>query len=412
MKQTCFKNIGELIQVEGTSPSQFRKRRNCALITGGGRVIKVVRNSGIKPSEYGKVVDLRGKAVIPGLVDCHTHLIHAGQRKDEMEARLDGRSYLDILQAGGGIHGTVAATRKASEETLFQLGRRRMQRMMALGTTAFEIKSGYGLDLKTEKKMLRVGRRLRDSLKLPVTLTYLGAHVVPKGEKKSQYFDSVIANLNQFRELADGVDIFCERDIFSVSDLRRLFLQARLLGFQVRAHTEELSRLGGSFEAAKLGALSCDHLEYAIPEDIRAMKLAGTVAVLMPGVGFFLRGKKIPLVRTMLEAGVTLALATDCNPGSCPSYNMQTVLYLAVSMYGITPEQALTAATHGSAKALRGHEDYGGLLPGQRADFLALKTSDYRDLFYYFGENFVDQTYSGGKPAKRAKDPVTHEDLK
>lgn len=407
MKQICFRNIGELVQIEGSAPPKLKKRKRCALVVRDGRVEKVIRDSAVKSSEYSKIIDLKGKAVIPGLVDCHTHLIHAGQRKDEMEALAKGKPYLDILKEGGGIHGTVEATRKASEQSLFKSSRQRMQRMMTLGTTAFEIKSGYGLNPETEKKILRVGRRLRDTLKLPVTLTYLGAHAVPKGQNKGPYLNSVIDNLNQFCGLADGVDIFCERGVFSVADLRRLFLQAKLLGFQLRAHVEELSHQGGCFAAARLGALSCDHLEYAGPADIRAMKLSGTVAVLMPGVTLFLGGEKIPLVHSMLDAGVTIALATDCNPGSCPSYNMQTILYLAVSLYRLTPEQALIAATHGSAKALNGQKEYGGLRPGQRADFLALKTNDYRDMFYYFGENFVEQTYSAGRQVKQVKDPAT-----
>ena len=278
---------------------------------------------------------------------------------------------------------------------------------MALGTTAFEIKSGYGLNLKSEMKMLTVGKKLRASLKVPVTLTYLGAHTVPTGEDREEYLEEVIENLPQFRGLADGVDIFCERDVFTVANLRRLFLQAKLLGFDLRAHVEEFSHQGGCTEAAKLGALSCDHLEHATPMDIHAMHAAGTTAVLMPGVTLFLGGEKHPLVHSMLDAGVTLALATDCNPGSSPTYNMQTILTLAASMYRITPEQALAAGTYGAAKALGADKEYGGLLPKQRADFNILKTNDYRDMFYYFGDNFVDTTYIAGKKFKAPGDPAT-----
>ncbi|MEK7083616.1 MAG: imidazolonepropionase, partial [Patescibacteria group bacterium] len=248
----------------------------------------------------------------PGLVDCHTHLIYAGQRKDEMIQRLAGTS--DILKQGGGVLSAVEATRKADEDSLYESALQRMRRMAELGTTAFEIKSGYGLDLETEKKMLRVGRRLRQTLKVPTILTYLGAHAAPKNRKKEEYLNFVIEHLPEFRGLADGVDILCERDAFSAKDLRRLFLQAKLLGFQLRAHVEELSHSGGCFEAARLGAMSCDHLEYATPPDIRAMKISGAVAVLMPGATLFLDGEKRPAVHTMLDMGVTLALATDCNP--------------------------------------------------------------------------------------------------
>ena len=407
-KVICFRNIGELIQVDpsGEFPKLARKTK-CALLVSEGRVGKVIRDSAIDAKKYSRVIDLEGRSVIPGLVDCHTHLIYAGERKDEMEQQASGTPYMQILKNGGGILSTVQATRQATEDDLYASAKKRMQRMMTLGTTAFEIKSGYGLDLDTEMKMLKVGQRLKKDLKVPVTLTYLGAHAVPKGQKISQYFEFVMEHLPKFRNLADGVDIFCERDVFTVANLRRLFLHAKLVGFhQLRAHVEELSHRGGCFNAAKLGAISCDHLEHATPHDIRAMELSGTTAVLMPGVTFFLGGKKIPLVHTMIDAGVTLALATDCNPGSSPSYNMQTVLTLAHSLYRINPEQALIAATHGSARALDGQKDYGCLLPGQRADFLVLKTSDYRDLFYYFGENFVDQTWSAGKKVQGEKDPV------
>ncbi len=404
----CFRNIGQLVQVDATSqPPRLKISDGRALIVKNGRVEKVLKGSGLKSSNYSKVIDLKGKTVIPGLVDCHTHLIYAGERKSEMECRLSGSSYLDILQSGGGILNTVNATREADEKSLLKTAKARMRRMVALGTTAFEIKSGYGLDLDTEKKILSVGSRLKKELSVPVTLTYLGAHAVPDGSTRSEYFDFIMEHLPQFRDLADGVDIFCEEDVFSVKDLKRLFLHAKLVGFtQLRAHVEELSYQGGCAEAARLGAVSCDHLEYANPRDIRAMKHGETVAVLMPGVTFFLGGEKIPLVHSMLDAGVTLALATDCNPGSSPTYNMQTVLNLACHLYRITPEQALVAATYGSAKALEGHKEYGSLQPGQRADFLTLKTKDYRDLFYYFGENFVDQTFIQGNPVRIPKDPA------
>ncbi len=404
----CFRNIGQLVQADASTQPGIRLRKNCALLVENGRVHKILKDSDIKSSKgYDKVVDCQGRAVVPGFVDCHTHLIYAGERKDEMVDRMRGVTYMEILDNGGGILNTVQATRRATEKELFDAARKRMKRMMALGTTAFEIKSGYGLNLKAEMKMLTVGRKLRASLKVPVTLTYLGAHTVPDGNDREAYLEDIIDHLPRFRGLADGVDIFCEKDVFTVADMRRLFLQAKLLGFDLRAHVEEFSHQGGCTEAAKLGALSCDHLEHAAPKDIQAMHAAGTTAVLMPGVTLFLGGEKHPLVHSMLDAGVTLALATDCNPGSSPTYNMQTVLTLAASMYRLTPEQALAAGTYGSAKALGAEKDYGSLLPKQRADFLVLKTGDYRDLFYYFGENFVDATYLAGKKYRAPKDPAT-----
>ncbi len=393
----CFRNIRLLAQIESVAPVVVAKKENCALVVRDGKVVKTVKDSGIRAGQYDSVVDLKGRAVIPGFVDCHTHLVYGGDRKEEAEKRATGESYLEILKQGGGIHNTVEATRKSGEEELYQTARARMKRMIQLGTTAFEIKSGYGLDLETEKKMLRVGQSLRDKLKVPVNLTYLGAHAVPKGWEREEYLDWVIENLPAFRGLADAVDIFCEQDVFSVKDLRRLFLRAKLLGFHLRAHVEELSHQGGCYEAAKLGALSCDHLEHALPKDIRAMQLSGSVAVLLPGVTFFLGGEKIAPAHSFIDAGVPLALATDCNPGSSPTYNMQTILYLAAFLYRLSPDQALAAGTLGAARALERHKEFGGLLPGQRADFNVLKTDDYRDLFYYFGDNFVDKTYLAGE---------------
>ncbi len=404
---TLFRNIGQLVQVDLNTLPGVRVRRGLALYVKDGRVHRVVKEKELQPdSHYARVVDLKGRSVIPGFVDCHTHLVYGGQRKNEMEERAEGADYLEILKRGGGILATVRATRAASEDELFRAARRRMRRMMTLGTTAFEIKSGYGLETETEIKMLKVGRRLRRSLKVPVTLTYLGAHAIPEGRRREEYLQEVIDALPRARKLADGVDIFCDEGVFQAADLRRLFLQAKLLGFDLRAHVEELSRQGGCQEAARLGALSCDHLEYANPRDIRALREHGVTAVLLPGVTHFLNGEKRPLVHAMLDAGVVIALATDHNPGSSPTYNMQTILYLAAGLYRIAPQEALAAATLGGAIALGHHKDYGGLMPKQRADFLVLKTADYRDLFYYFGENLVDRTYLAGVPIRPEKTPA------
>ncbi len=243
---TCFRNIGQLVQADASTQPGIRLRKNCALLVQDGRIHKILKDAEIKSARsYAKVIDCAGRAVVPGFVDCHTHLIYAGERKDEMVERMSGVPYLEILEKGGGILNTVKATRKATEMELFDAARKRMKRMMALGTTAFEIKSGYGLNLNSEMKILAVGKKLRASLKVPVTLTYLGAHAVPEGEDREAYLEEIIEHLPRFRTLADGVDIFCEKDVFTVADLRRLFLQAKLLGFNLRAHVEEFSHQGG-----------------------------------------------------------------------------------------------------------------------------------------------------------------------
>ncbi|TDJ58491.1 MAG: imidazolonepropionase, partial [Nitrospina sp.] len=205
----CFRNIGQLVQAGAATQPGIRLRKNCALLVENGRVLKILKDSEVKSAgSYAQVVDCQGRAVVPGFVDCHTHLIYAGERKDEMVDRMGGVTYMEILEKGGGILSTVQATRKATEKALFDSARKRMKRMMALGTTAFEIKSGYGLNLHSEMKMLTVGKKLRDALRVPVTLTYLGAHAVPEGEDREAYLEEIIEHLPRFRGLADGVDIF------------------------------------------------------------------------------------------------------------------------------------------------------------------------------------------------------------
>ena len=384
----CFRNIGQLVQADASTQPGIRLRKNCALLVENGRVLKILKDSEVKSARsYAQVVDCQGRAVVPGFVDCHTHLIYAGERKDEMVDRIGGVTYMEILEKGGGILSTVQATRKATEKALFDSARKRMKRMMALGTTAFEIKSGYGLNLHSEMRMLTVGKKLRDALRVPVTLTYLGAHAVPEGEDREAYLEEIIEHLPRFRGLADGVDIFCEKNVFTVADLRRLFLQAKLLGFDLRAHVEELSHQGGCLEAAKLGALSCDHLEHATPNDIQAMRSAGTTAVLMPGVTLFLGGTKQPLVHSMLDAGVPLALATDCNPGSAPVTSLLLMLNMGCTLFGLTPEEALSGVTRHAARALGLGASHGTLEAGKAADFAVWDIERPAELAYRLGFN-------------------------
>ena len=344
--------------------------------------------------------DLAGALVTPGLVDCHTHLVYAGQRASEFEQRLHGASYEDIARRGGGIASTVAATREASDVHLFQLAQRRARALMREGVTTLEVKSGYGLTLEDERRCLAVARRLGSELALDVRTTFLGAHALPPefAGRPDAYIDAVCEwlPLLHAKGLVDSVDAFCETIAFSPAQTRRVFEAARALGLPVKLHAEQLSDQGGAALAAEFGALSCDHLEHLSPEGIAAMRAAGTVAVLLPGAYYFLRDTHLPPVDALRAAGVTIAIATDHNPGTSPNLSPLLMINMACTLYQMTPEEAVRGITVNGARAL-GLNDRGTLVAGQRADFVVWALEHPNELAYRFGDNALRSTVQAGK---------------
>lgn len=349
------------------------------------------------PDQTGVRVDCGGQAVIPGFVDAHTHLVFAGDRSDEFARRLAGESYQDIAASGGGILATVAATRSASEDELFQLASDRVWRMIRSGTTTIEIKSGYGLDLETEMRMLAVARRIGDELPITVRTTFLGAHSVPTefmGDRDG-YVELVIDEMvPAAAELADYCDVFVEDGVFTIEEGRRIFSAAAEHGMRARVHAEQLGHHGGAALAAEIGAVSADHLDNATPEDAAALAAAGVSAVLVPGASYTLRSPQAP-GPTFVEAGCNVALATDCNPGTSFFESIGPIISLGVVQMGLTVDQAIAAATIGGAISL-GIDDRGWIGPGAKADLIVLDAPTPAHIPYRPGANHVARTFKEG----------------
>jgi len=356
------------------------------------------------PAQEGReLVDCEGRAVIPGFVDAHTHLVFAGDRSDEFARRLSGESYADIAASGGGILSTVSATRAASEDQLFDLGAARVWNMIRSGTTTLEIKSGYGLDLTTELRLLRVARRIGEELPVTVRTTFLGAHSVPVEFRSDRdgYIDLVTDEMiPAAAALADYCDVFVEQGAFSVEEARRILEAAKVKGLQGRVHAEQLSHGGGAALAAELGAASADHLDHATEEDASALADAGVTTVLVPGASYSLRSSQAP-GPMLWDAGCIVALATDCNPGTSYLESMGLVISLAVVEMGLSANQALWAATRGGALSL-GLPDRGLLARGQMADLAIIDAPTPTHIPYRPATNLAWATIQGGEWAHRS----------
>ncbi len=336
--------------------------------------------------------DLRGAWVTPALIDCHTHLVFAGTRAGEYAERLRGRSYQEIARAGGGILSSMRAVRAASEQQLFDESLPRLEALLAEGVTTVEIKSGYGLTLADEAKMLRVARSLAHALPVTVSTTLLAAHALPPeyAGRADAYIDAIAAEwLPRLHAegLLDAVDIFCENVGFSVEQAERLFDAAARLAVPVKMHSEQLSNLGGSLLAARRSALSCDHLEYATAVEAAALAAAGTVAVLLPVAFFCLAEDRKPPVAELRNAGTSMAIATDCNPGSAPGSSLLLAMSMATRLFGLTCEEALAGVTRHAARALGMHEERGTLAAGKAADFVVWSIGELEELGYWSGFN-------------------------
>ena len=343
--------------------------------------------------------DLGGALVTPGLVDCHTHLVFAGDRAREFDMRLNGASYEQIAKAGGGILSSVAAVRATGEDALFEQSLPRAQALLADGATTLEIKSGYGLDLDSERKMLRVARRIGTTLGIGVRTSFLGLHALPPDyrEAADAYVDAAIDWLPILHAegLVDAVDAFCEGIGFTPAQTRRMFVAARELGVPVKLHADQLSDLGGAALAAEFDGLSADHIEYSSEDSVRAMARHGTVAVLLPGAFHVLRETKLPPLALLREHGVPMAVATDCNPGTSPLLSVRQAMQLACTHFKLTPEEALRGATVHAAKAL-GLADRGTLRVGLNADLAVWNLSHPAELCYWLGGRFLHASYAGG----------------
>lgn len=344
--------------------------------------------------------DVAGQWLLPGFIDCHTHLVYAGDRANEFELRLNGASYQQIAAAGGGIKATVAATRAASHEQLFVLAKARLNALLSQGVTTVEIKSGYGLDLASEQKILEVAAGLSQHHPVSVQKTFLGAHALPPeyANNADGYIDAVCDMLPRLAELnlVDAVDVFCEGIGFSVAQSRKVFNTATALGLPVKAHAEQLSNLGGSALVAEFGGLSADHIEFLDEAGVAAMAKAGTVAVLLPGAFYFLREQQLPPIALLRQYKVPMAVATDVNPGTSPLCSLSLMLNMACTLFRLTPEEALLGVSRHAAKAL-GLNDRGTLAVGQRADFACYAISRPAELCYQFGVSPLKQLIINGK---------------
>ncbi|MDX1374208.1 MAG: imidazolonepropionase [Burkholderiales bacterium] len=378
--------------------------RDGALAVEGGRVAWVGERTALSaPAERlaREVHDAQGAWITPALVDCHTHVVYGGDRAGEFERRLQGASYEEIAHAGGGIVSTVRATRAASEDELAAAAAKRLRQWSREGVTVVEIKSGYGLDLDTELRMLRTARRLGGQLPLTVCTTFLGAHALPPefAGRAEAYVDFVCAEAMPAaaREgLVDAVDAFCEGIGFTPAQTARVFEAARALGLPVKLHADQLSDLGGAALAARFGALSADHLEYTSETGLEAMARSGSVAVLLPGAFYFLREKQLPPVDALRRHAVPIALATDCNPGSSPVMSPLLVLNLACTLFRLTPEEALAGMTRNGARALGLQDARGTLEPGKQADFALWDIARPAELAYAMGANPCRSLVRGG----------------
>ncbi|KZL22105.1 Imidazolonepropionase [Pseudovibrio axinellae] len=347
-------------------------------------------------------VDLGGRLATPSLIDCHTHIVYGGSRAREFEMRLNGATYEEIARAGGGIRSTVAATRAASEDELLAYALPRVDALLREGVTLLEIKSGYGLDLDSELKMLRVARKIGTLRPVQVLTTFLGAHALPPEYegRSDEYIDFVcdqVLPAVQSEGLADAVDAFCEGIAFSPAQVSRVFDRAQELGLPVKIHSEQLSNLGGTTMAAHHKALSADHLEYLDEAGVQAMKDAGTVAVLLPGAFYYLRETQHPPLQLLRDAGVPVALATDANPGSSPLTSLLLCMNMACTLFCMTPQEALAGITRNAALALGQQDNCGTLEAGKNANIAIWDVTEPAELAYRIGFNPLNRLYFLGK---------------
>lgn len=392
-------HVGQLVTPRGTSARAGHAMRDLEIRTDAYIQIKygVIVSVGpmAQASHDDEIFDAQGGVVIPGLVDPHTHAVFYGTREEEYLARCQGEKY------GKGILTSAEYVRRASPEQLYEFSRSFLLAMMRLGTTTVEIKSGYGLDTENELKLLRVIKRLKETMPIEIVPTFCGAHAVPAGVEKSQYIREIIEEMLprvRAENLAEFGDVFCEQGFFNIEESREILRACQQAGLGLKIHADELSSLGGAELAAEVGAVSADHLLHITPQGIEALQRAGVIAVLLPGTAFSLNAPYAP-ARTMIDAGLSVALGTDFNPGTCLIYSMFFMIALAVLKMKMTVEEALTAATLNAAAALRRAHITGSLERGKRADLVVLDLENYKQIPYFMGHEgrFVRAVMSGGR---------------
>ena len=375
---------------------------NAAIGIDGGRIVRVGKRTELAGFLAKEVVALGGAWVTPGLVDCHTHLVFGGTRAGEHAMRRAGASYEDLAKAGGGIASTVAATKAASDDQLRDQSRRRLHALMAGGVTTVEIKSGYGLDTAAEMRMLEIAREIGAGEAVRIVPTLLAAHAIPPGVDRDAYVKMIIEEMIPAvakAKLATSVDAFCETIAFTPAEVERVFTAARAHGLPVRLHAEQLSNQHGAALAAKYKALSADHLEHLDAAGAKTMAAAGTVAVLLPGAYYALQETRQPPVQMLRDAGVPIAIATDCNPGTSPLLNPQLAINMACTLLGLTPEEAIVGMTINAARALGLAHDIGSIEAGKAADLCAWRVDDLGELGYWIGMPGPERRIFAGRDA-------------
>jgi imidazolonepropionase len=407
-------NANQLITLEGGSLAPLTKNRmsqlhiieNGAVWLEDGYIQAVGKTEDLIQSYKGRfneatIINAQGKIVLPGLIDPHTHVVYAGSREEEFQMRLNGASYMEILKNGGGILSTADKTRKVSEEQLYEESAIRLNHFLLHGVTTVEAKSGYGLDSETELKQLRVMKQLNENHSIDMISTFMGAHAVPnfyKG-KEDQYIDMIIEEILPKvveENLAEFNDVFCEKGVFTPMQSRRILEAGKVFGLLPKIHADEIEPYGGAELAAEVGAISADHLLKASEQGIHHMAEKGIVGVLLPGTAFFLM-KEVANGRAMIDHGLAIAIATDCNPGSSPTTSLPFMMNLACLQMGLNPAEAITAATINAAHAInRGHE-IGSIEVGKKADITILRVSNYLQLPYYYGMNHTDTVIKTGR---------------
>jgi len=375
-----------------------------AMLVGGGRITQVGRREEIEPliGVECEVVEAGGRVVMPGFVDAHTHPVFAGMRAGEFEERASGVTYQEIAARGGGIQATVRTTREATLDELVAAGKRYADWFLRTGTTTVEAKSGYGLTLEDELKILRAIKRINSENPLTYVPTFLGAHDIPPEyeARREQYVSLLIDEMLPqvaTEKLAEYCDVFCEQQVFTIDESRKILLAARSHGLGLRMHADQLSLSGGAKLAAELGTVTADHLEHTDAEGVAALRSAGVQPVLLPGSVYALGSSRYPAAREMIAAGLAVVLATDFNPGSSPTPSMTMILSLASTHLKLTPAESITAATINAAYTLNRGDKIGSLEPGKFADFVIHDCADYRELAYFFGVEHAWQVYADGQ---------------